>query len=519
MQFDVLREFNNKWYEATIVTVDFSGPCPRAKFHYKGIATKSDEWVNIDSPRIAPLHNITKPRPTKKNKQKGSKSGKVSQTKHGNSSIASEDHGETAGPSETSSLAESSKGSANQYAENDSIDTDDDQQLVVSKTVDRWLKRSKVPKKKKKAEALVDENPPSKSPPAKENTSSNRDETLHMSTNTNGELVVGGRIPKKASPPKKERTQVVNEIGSTSGCSAPNRIPRKSTSSQAKTSQPSLLNQKANEPTSAVIPKKKPVHVVSEKSQPLIQADPPPSRPLNSAADYSSMAQRNFTHGTSQQASIDRNGSQDAISSQREHSAKDRIRKLEERLSAQRRDRQIHSGYGDRDARQSPRRRRSEGYDGYDDRHYRSYDQPDRDGRYHDERYERSHRSPERSRDRFYRSPHRNDYSSRSMQRQDGYSEYDDSYNMAYRGNNYNDSYSSYGGDRANYDGRNQHQPREYDGYHGRSHNRHSDYQHSSGRYQESSRHRSRSRERHDYTSSSDIRRRRGSSDVEPSVA
>lgn len=45
--------------------LDLAGEPKRVKFHFDKIQVKHDEWVDITSPRLAPLHSMTSPPPTK----------------------------------------------------------------------------------------------------------------------------------------------------------------------------------------------------------------------------------------------------------------------------------------------------------------------------------------------------------------------------------------------------------------------------------------------------------------------
>lgn len=71
-RFDVLREEKGIWAVGTIVKVDLSGPSKRVKIHYSKMQIKHDEWVEIDSGRIAILHSKVKKAEKKAQRKKGS---------------------------------------------------------------------------------------------------------------------------------------------------------------------------------------------------------------------------------------------------------------------------------------------------------------------------------------------------------------------------------------------------------------------------------------------------------------
>lgn len=64
-RFDVLRTGKTKWCVGIVVKLDIGASQKRVKFHFPKLHVKFDEWIEIDSMRVAPLHTVTPP-PAKK---------------------------------------------------------------------------------------------------------------------------------------------------------------------------------------------------------------------------------------------------------------------------------------------------------------------------------------------------------------------------------------------------------------------------------------------------------------------
>jgi hypothetical protein len=104
-RFDVRRDAKKGWAVGTVVKLDLAGDLKRIMVHYANMQIKYDEWIEIDSPRIAPLYShvqrrtkkensdsCNKARRTKKSKskdKKGPKSKKVAAEKKDSSSSQS----------------------------------------------------------------------------------------------------------------------------------------------------------------------------------------------------------------------------------------------------------------------------------------------------------------------------------------------------------------------------------------------------------------------------------------------
>jgi hypothetical protein len=478
--------------------VDYAGEKKQVKFHYASIATKMGEWVDAYSPRIAPLHTITKPRPKKMNKKSKSKTASTQKKDDQNSvtSDTAEDIQKSLPPSEANSIADAD---SSEYASH-SVDSDLGEEsseekekhaveaIAVQQAVQQFLK------KKNSREEEVDDMSTPKPTSTKENTSTNHDEPLHMSKDNTGQLVVGGRIPKKASPPKKKDTNLLLNTGVIeSNGTAPDRIPRKLATIKPEKFKPLTSFQYGVAKLSSN------KEEIARETVRQIKPHPPSTSAHHSSVDRGA-----------QDAS--RNARSQENDSNPDKRMEERFRRLEERLSFERKERSRSPGFGGSSFRGSSSDRHRN--DGHDDRYYRSSNRSDHDygG------YSRSRRSPEPSRDEYYRSDHRG-YTSRPTYRDDGYSEYDDSYNEAYRRN---EGYSY--GDQRGYDYDNRQSS--YDGY-DRAYYRHADYDYEyssrrDDRYRrDSPRYRSRSRERHDNheLSSNPDRRRRGDPSVERSGA
>jgi hypothetical protein len=56
-RFDVQRSDKDAFSVASVVKVDFSGSVKRILFHFAKTSSDRDEWVEFESPRIAPLYS------------------------------------------------------------------------------------------------------------------------------------------------------------------------------------------------------------------------------------------------------------------------------------------------------------------------------------------------------------------------------------------------------------------------------------------------------------------------------
>ena len=59
-RFDILRTGKKQYCEGIVVDVDFASSVKKVLFHFPRMATKWDEWIEINSPRIAPHHSYTR---------------------------------------------------------------------------------------------------------------------------------------------------------------------------------------------------------------------------------------------------------------------------------------------------------------------------------------------------------------------------------------------------------------------------------------------------------------------------
>lgn len=50
-----------KWYRSKVIAVRDMGKGPEIKIHYIQWSDASDEWIPLNSPRIAPLNTRAKP--------------------------------------------------------------------------------------------------------------------------------------------------------------------------------------------------------------------------------------------------------------------------------------------------------------------------------------------------------------------------------------------------------------------------------------------------------------------------
>lgn len=122
-KFDVIRSGNEKWTVATVVEIKVEGGKKKVKFHFLKNQEKNDEWLEVDSPRIAELYTKT-PRPIKKASTKGKESRKkpkatkkaaLVETKKANQinleidTTVEDDERQIAGTSSTSNGQENSK--------------------------------------------------------------------------------------------------------------------------------------------------------------------------------------------------------------------------------------------------------------------------------------------------------------------------------------------------------------------------------------------------------------------------
>ena len=78
--FDVQREGKEIFSKATVVETDFLSEIKRAKFHFYKVQSKHDEWIPIDSPRIAPYMSYTRLVPIEKASNKVKPKSKISST-------------------------------------------------------------------------------------------------------------------------------------------------------------------------------------------------------------------------------------------------------------------------------------------------------------------------------------------------------------------------------------------------------------------------------------------------------
>mmetsp|Transcript_29626 Transcript_29626/g.43112 ORF Transcript_29626/g.43112 Transcript_29626/m.43112 type:complete len:679 (+) Transcript_29626:2-2038(+) len=60
-RFDVLQGRKNKYYEGEVVEVDFMSEVKRVKFYFPRMKNNFDEWIDLNSGRIAPLNSYTEP--------------------------------------------------------------------------------------------------------------------------------------------------------------------------------------------------------------------------------------------------------------------------------------------------------------------------------------------------------------------------------------------------------------------------------------------------------------------------
>lgn len=80
--FDIRREGKKSWAVGTVIKTDLAGDVKRIKIHYPNMSFKHDEWIEVDSPRIAPPYSRVQ-RPSRKenadngNQNRGSKSSKA----------------------------------------------------------------------------------------------------------------------------------------------------------------------------------------------------------------------------------------------------------------------------------------------------------------------------------------------------------------------------------------------------------------------------------------------------------
>lgn len=56
-RFDILRADTGTWCVGTVVKLDLSGDTKRVKVHYFKMNIQSDEWIDVNSPRLAPLYS------------------------------------------------------------------------------------------------------------------------------------------------------------------------------------------------------------------------------------------------------------------------------------------------------------------------------------------------------------------------------------------------------------------------------------------------------------------------------
>lgn len=79
-QFDVRRPGKKTWCVGTVVKLDLAGGSKRVKVHLQNRKIQEDEWIDVESSRLAPLYSKVK-RPQKKEKQKIPKKQKEIATK------------------------------------------------------------------------------------------------------------------------------------------------------------------------------------------------------------------------------------------------------------------------------------------------------------------------------------------------------------------------------------------------------------------------------------------------------
>jgi hypothetical protein len=88
-RFDVLRSGKEKFTVGVVVKVKVEGGRRNAKFHYLNHSIKYDEWLDMESPRVAPLHTKT-PQPPKRKAPKVTTKKEKNTAYEGNHSIDEE---------------------------------------------------------------------------------------------------------------------------------------------------------------------------------------------------------------------------------------------------------------------------------------------------------------------------------------------------------------------------------------------------------------------------------------------
>jgi hypothetical protein len=88
-RFDVLRSGKEKFTVGVVVKVKVEGGRTKAKFHYLNHSIKYDEWLDMESPRVAPLHAKT-PQPPKRKPPKVMTKKEKNTVYEGNHSIDEE---------------------------------------------------------------------------------------------------------------------------------------------------------------------------------------------------------------------------------------------------------------------------------------------------------------------------------------------------------------------------------------------------------------------------------------------
>ena len=90
-QFDIRREGKKSWAIGTVIKLDLAGDIKRIKVHYPNTSFKHDEWIEVDSPRLAaPYSRVQRPQRKEKsdngNQNRGPKQSKPSKSKEKKSS-------------------------------------------------------------------------------------------------------------------------------------------------------------------------------------------------------------------------------------------------------------------------------------------------------------------------------------------------------------------------------------------------------------------------------------------------
>ena len=206
----MFRPEKDKWSAGTVVKLDLVGQMKRVKFHFPRLEIKHDEWIEIDSNRVASLYSKTPP-PVKKDspksepsfslKEKKTKEGKtqISEKKRKIRSLESSSEEELEF-SETDNFSVEDESSPQSHPEAD-VDDNVPAKNGSSESVKKKLKKLKKLNKSKNhlPEKTTESIPSTKSLP--EHSVGRDSEPLqeNLQKDENGFM----RIPRKTSSPKK----------------------------------------------------------------------------------------------------------------------------------------------------------------------------------------------------------------------------------------------------------------------------------------------------------------------------